>query len=275
MAGLHELAGRIAVVTGGASGIGKAIARRLVAERMTVVIADIEQAALDGAAAQTGATGIRVDVGSAASMQALADEVARRFGGVDLFCGNAGVASTAKIADMAAADWEWLFGVNVWGFIHGVKAFLPLLRARPDGGWLAVTASMSALHVTPGIGGYTVSKFAVTALAETLAVELREEGADVGVTILCPGPVSTRLGSAHRNRPAALSGGAMVDSDLEATEEGGKLRWIAPDAVARTLVEAVRRGDLHAFTHPEMAPLVEERHRRILDALAAAAAREG
>lgn len=262
---MKQLAGKVAVVTGGASGIGKAIARRLVSEGMRVVLADVEQAALASAAVEIGAVGIRTDVSSFASVQALADEVQRRFGGVHLLCNNAGVASTASVADMALADWEWLLGVNLWGVIHGIKAFLPLLKANP-GGHLVNTASLAGFHVTPDLGGYTVSKFAVVALSETLALELQAEGSNVAVTILCPGPVSTRLGSSQRNRPAPHAAGGFVDRDLEATDTGA-MRWMDPDAVANVLLHAMQRGDLYAFTHPELASLVLDRYRRIASAL--------
>jgi NAD(P)-dependent dehydrogenase (short-subunit alcohol dehydrogenase family) len=268
MSGMELFAGKIAVVTGGASGIGKAIARRLVAERMTVVIADIERSALQKAAAETGAIGIHTDVASYDSVQALADEVKRRFGGVHLFCNNAGVASTAPIADMSLSDWTWLLGVNLWGVIHGIKAFLPLLKANADGGYLVNTASMAGFHVTPDLGGYTVSKFAVVALSETLALELETDGSKVGVTVLCPGPVSTRLGSSQRNRPSALAGGVFVDKDLEALDEGGGARWIDGDAVADVLLRAIKSGELYAFTHPEWAPIVRARHEQIANAFA-------
>ena len=268
---MQQLAGKVAVVTGGASGIGKAIARRLASQGMSVVIADVEQATLESSAAEIGAVGIRTDVSSFASVQALADEVQRRFGCVHLLCNNAGVASTARVADMALADWEWLLGVNLWGVIHGIKAFLPLLKANPDGGHLVNTASVAGFHVTPEIGGYTVSKFAVVALSETLALELHADGSRVAVTILCPGPVSTRLGSSQRNRPVSHSNGAFVDRDLEAMDTGGAMRWIDPDTVADVLLQAMQRGDLYAFTHPELASLVLDRHSRIADALGAAA----
>ena len=138
---------------------------------------------------------------SFASVQALADEVQPGLARVHLLCNNAGVASTARLADMALSDWQWLLGVNLWGVIHGIKAFLPLLKANPDGGHLVNTASMSGFHVTPDMGGYSVSKFAVVALSETLALELAEDGSKVGVTVLCPGPVSTSL----RLQPAQSS----------------------------------------------------------------------
>lgn len=265
---MQRLAGKVAVVTGGASGIGKGIARRLIAEGMRVVIADIEPSPLRQAAAELGAAGIVTDVMSFDSVQALADETGRRFGNVHLLCSNAGVASTARLADMALSDWTWLLGVNLWGAIHCVKAFLPILGADPDGGHIAITASMAGFHVTPGMGAYTVSKFAVVALAETLAVELQDEGRKVGVTVLCPGPVSSKLGSSQRNRPGRLAGGAFVDSDLQATDAGRGLHWLDPDVAAEVLVRAVRRGELYAFTHPEWAPIVRERHDRIAAAFA-------
>lgn len=270
MSGLQQLQGKVAVVTGGASGIGRAIAARLVDQGMKVVIADIEEAALDKTAAEIGALGIRTDVSSLESVQSLADEVVRQYGGVDLFCNNAGVASTAKIEDMSLSDWDWIIGVNVFGLIHGMKAFLPLLRANPDGGYLTVTASMSSFHVTPEVGGYAVSKFAVVALAETLALELEADEENIGVTILCPGPVSSNLGASQRNRSAEITGGGMVDNDLEQSDRGQALRWITPESVADTLLQAIKRGDLYAFTHPEWEPMVQKRYQKIAEAFEAA-----
>ncbi len=259
---IEDFVGLIAVVTGGASGIGKAIGKALAERGADVVIADIEEAALETAAVEIGAQGILTDVASPTSMAALADEVRRRHGGVDLFVSNAGVGSTASIAEMTLADWDWLIGVNVRGLVNGIGAFLPLLRSSRQGGYLAVTASEAGFRVTPGLGGYTVSKFAAVAIAETLAAELEQEGVDLGLTILCPGPVSTQLGSSQRNRTHAAAG-HLVDTDLEHTSEGRQLRWMDPDDVAEILLGAIARGELYAFTHPEMAHLVEERHRRI------------
>jgi NAD(P)-dependent dehydrogenase (short-subunit alcohol dehydrogenase family) len=268
MPGMQQFSGKVAVVTGGASGIGKAIAQQLVLQGMHVVIADVEEQALERSAREIGAVGIRTDVSSFESVQALADSVRNRFGAVHLLCNNAGVASTARVADMALSDWEWLLGVNLWGAIHGIKAFLPLLKANVDGGYLVNTASVAGFHVTPELGGYSVSKFAVVALSETLALELAADGSNVGVTVFCPGPVSTRLGSSQRNRPRGAAESAFVDRDLE--QEGNQgIRWMDPETAAEILMRAIRRGDLHAFTHPEWAPVLRARHQGIIAALEA------
>ena len=142
MSGLKNLSGKVAVVTGGASGIGRGIATRLVEHGMQVVIADIEQSALDRTAAEIGATAIRTDVSSLESMRALAENVRARFGTVHVVCNNAGVGSVARLESMTSADWQWMLGVNLWGVIHGVSVFLPLLKANPDGGHIVNTASM-------------------------------------------------------------------------------------------------------------------------------------
>jgi NAD(P)-dependent dehydrogenase (short-subunit alcohol dehydrogenase family) len=274
MSGLKDLAGKTAVVTGGASGIGKGIARRLKAQGMAVVIADVERAALERTAAEIGATGVLTDVTSMDSVHALAAEVQGRFGAVHVVCNNAGVGSVAPLADMTESDWDWILGVNLRGVIHGVKAFLPLLLANPDGGWIVNTASMAGFTVLPTLGGYTTSKFAVMGFSETLAAELQAEGARVGVSILCPGPVRSNIKASSRNRPKALAGGALADSDLESDPIAAQMRWLGPDEAGEVVVRAIRRGDLYALTHPEMAPQVIERHRRIEAAFAAAALQE-
>ena len=263
MGGISDLAGKTAVVTGGASGIGLGIARQLRAEGMQVVIADIERAALDAAAEEIGAVGVVTDVASLESVQALAQETVSRFGAVDVVCNNAGVGSGARVADMTPADWDWILGVNLLGVIHGVQAFLPLLSANAEGGHMVNTASMSGLRVRPGAGGYAVTKFGIVALTETLAMELAADGSKVGVSVLCPGMVRTNIKASTRNRPGDLAGGALADYDIETTELGARMRWLDPDEVGRITVRAIRRGDLYAITHPEQVGEIEERHRRL------------
>ncbi len=272
MSGLEQLGGKVAVVTGGASGIGKGVSQRLIAQGMKVVIADVEQGSLEKTAAEIGATGIRVDVSDIDSVQALAAQVRDRFGGVHVICNNAGVGSLARIADMKVSDWRWMVGVNLWGVIHGVTAFLPMLLANPDGGHIVNTASVGGLVTMPGLGPYSVTKFGVVALSEALAQEMALDGSKVGVTVLCPGPVRTNIKSSSRNRPAALSGGALTDVDLETSDDMVQSRWIDPLEVGDIVVRAIRRGDLYAFTHPEMAPAIEGRQAAIAEALRAGAA---
>jgi NAD(P)-dependent dehydrogenase (short-subunit alcohol dehydrogenase family) len=269
---LKDMNGKIAVVTGGASGIGRGIAARLIGQGMQVVIADIEDGALQQTAQAIGAVGIRADVSDHASVQALADAVIARFGAVHLVCNNAGVGSTAAIADMAISDWQWMLGVNLWGVIHGVKIFLPLLEANAEGGHIVNTSSIGGLATMPGLGGYSVSKFAVVALTEALALELEAAGSRVGATVLCPGTVRTNIKNSTRNRPVTLGAGGLVDADLENSDFGAHMRWLEPEDVGDVVIEAVRRGDLYAFTHPEMGSIVLDRHDHIKNALDAAAA---
>ncbi len=272
MLNVQDLAGKVAVVTGAASGIGKAIARRLVAQGMRVIVADVEQAALDQAAQELGAIGIRTDVSSLESVQALADQVVRRFGAVHVFCSNAGVGSVARIADMTPQDWTWLLGVNLWGTIHGIKAFLPLLNANAEGGRLVITASEAGFHTLEGLGAYAASKFAVVAVSETLALELERDQSRVRVTLLCPGPVRSRLGSSQRNRPGGPAAKGLVDSDLEHTEAGRLIRWVSPDVVADGMIHAFENDQLYVFTHPELFAGLRERHEKITAAFDDAAA---
>jgi NAD(P)-dependent dehydrogenase (short-subunit alcohol dehydrogenase family) len=266
MTAFTQFRGRTAVVTGGASGLGKGIARALIAEGMRVVLADIEAAALERTASELGATGLVTDVSDSASVQALADEVRRRFGAVHLVCNNAGVGSIGRLADLTLEDWRWMIGVNLWGVIHGVHSFLPLLRANPDGGHILNTASVGGFVTMPGLGAYTVTKHAVVALSETLAQELAEARLPIGVTVLCPGPTRTNIKASSRNRPPSRGRRGLEDVDLEATEFGASARWIEPDEVGRIVVEALRSGALYAFTHPEQMDAVAQRFETILRA---------
>ncbi len=267
MSAFNDFRGRTAVVTGGASGMGKGIAQALIAEGMRVFIADIEQQALEHTAAEIGATGIRTDVSDFESVQSLAREVRAQAGAIHVVCNNAGVGPMGRIAELSIEDWHWILDVNLWGVIHGVQAFLPLLRANADGGHIVNTASIGGLVTMPGLGAYAVSKYGIVALSETLAQELAEERSRVGVTILCPGPTRTNIKTSSRNRPARLSGKrGLTDVDLEKTEFGAAARWVEPREVGDIVVQAIRRGALYAYTHPEQLGAVEARCAAILAA---------
>ncbi|MEI9965582.1 MAG: SDR family NAD(P)-dependent oxidoreductase [Caulobacteraceae bacterium] len=202
---MADLAGKAAVITGGASGIGLGLARRLKAEGMQVLIADSDAEALAAAAAELGVPGVAVDVREPQSVQALAREAQARFGAVHLLCANAGVSRMGAITRLTPQDWRWLFDVNLFGAVNTVQAFLPLLKANPDGGHVLITGSLSSLYATRAQAAYGATKYALAAFAETLALELQAEGAGVGVSLLCPGPVRTNLGSSYARRRRATA----------------------------------------------------------------------
>jgi NAD(P)-dependent dehydrogenase (short-subunit alcohol dehydrogenase family) len=274
VSGLPDLSGKVAVVTGGASGIGKGIATALAAEGARVIIADIEPDALDAAAAELGVTGIVADVSSAASVASLAASAVSLYGTVHVICNNAGIGPAAPIADLTLDDWQWILGVNLWGVIHGVHAFLPILRANPDGGHVVNTASMAGLVAPTGIGSYAVAKYGVVALTEVLAAELFEEGSKVGASVLCPGTVHTNIKNSSRNRPAELPDAGLKDIDIE-LDDNPRHRWIDPVQAGAVVVGAIKRGDLYALTHPDWYPMVAARHASIAAAFAAQAEAAG
>jgi len=265
MNGLRDLAGRVAIVTGGASGIGKAMAKAFRAAGAHVVIADVEAAALEMAADEIGALGVRTDVTRAEDLDRLAARVEREHGRADILCNNAGVAPKVRIQDATEQDWRWIIDVNLWGVIHGTRAFLPMLLANPAGGHIVNTASAGGFVTGPMLGTYSVTKAGVVAMSEALAWELRESGAQVGVTILAPGPVRTNLHTSLRNRPAELTDTRAVDIDLKQdTKVGGEQRWITADSVGPIVIDAIRRNALYATTHDFIADLVQMRMERIL-----------
>jgi NAD(P)-dependent dehydrogenase (short-subunit alcohol dehydrogenase family) len=201
---VDDMTGRTAVVTGGASGIGRAIVLELAKARMNVVIADIEAVPARAVGAEAEAEGVHAlvvptDVADFASVTALADAAYDEFGAVHVLCNNAGVLVFGKVQDLKIEDWEWLFGVNVFGVLHGIYAFLPRMLAGGEPGHIVNTASIAALS---GHGIYGVSKSAILHITETLRDDL--EGTPIGVTALCPGMLNTKIVAAQRNRPASM-----------------------------------------------------------------------
>ena len=265
MSGLPDLAGKVAVVTGGASGIGKGIAAQLVAEGAQVIIADIQRDTMEAAAAEIGATGVQTDVSDPASVDALARAALDRYGAVHVVCNNAGIGPLAPVADLTLDDWRWMLGVNLWGVIHGVHTFLPILKQNRDGGHIVNTASMAGLVAGPRLGAYAAAKYGVVGLTEVLAAELAADNSRVGVSVLCPGTVHTNIGTSSRNRPADLPDAGFKDIDIE-LEDNPNYRWIYPEQAGQVVVRAIKRGDLYALTHPDWYPMVAERHEAIAEA---------
>jgi len=271
---LPDLDGKVAVVTGGASGIGKGIATRLVAEGARVVIADIQRDAMEATAAEIGAAGVQTDVSDPASVDALARAVLDRYGAVHVVCNNAGIGPLAPVADLTLDDWRWMLGVNLWGVIHGVTTFLPVLKQNREGGHIVNTASMAGLVAGPRLGAYAAAKYGVVGLTEVLAAELAADNSRVGVSVLCPGTVHTNIGTSSRNRPADLPDAGFKDIDIE-LEDNPRYRWIYPEDAGAVVVRAIKRGDLYALTHPDWYPLVAERHEAIAAAFRQQAAEAG
>lgn len=259
-----QLSGKVAVVTGGASGIGRSLAAALVAEDMHVVIADVEQSALHATAAELGVTGVLCDVSDAASVAALRSAVLDRFGAAHLVCLNAGVGGGGAIVDSTLRDWQWVLGVNLWGVVHGIDAFLGELVAQGDG-HVVLTASLAGLMAAPGIGPYNASKYAVVGIAETLRAELA--GSGVGVSVLCPGFVRTNIFTSQRNRPEDLvndtekAEARAANAEIVAIVER---EAISPDDVAAEVVDAVVGDRFWIVTHPGMLDAYERKVTEVL-----------
>jgi NAD(P)-dependent dehydrogenase (short-subunit alcohol dehydrogenase family) len=268
---MKELNAKVAVITGGASGIGLAVARRLAADGMRIVIGDIEADAMDTAVnnlRNDGATasGVLTDVTDPASVDALRDATLAEHGAVHVVCNNAGVAAGGPAWEIPADVWRWVMDVNVFGVINGIRSFVPTLIEQGEG-HVINTASIAGLIAAPGIGPYTASKQAVVSISETLLQDLAAAGSPVGVSVLCPAFVRTRIHEAGRNAPDGIDRAIGNDDASKATwdvfsalVEAGIDASVVADAVRAAVIE----DHFYILTHPETPEWVRGRFETIL-----------
>ncbi|NNF63280.1 MAG: SDR family NAD(P)-dependent oxidoreductase [Acidimicrobiia bacterium] len=258
---MKELRGKVAVITGAASGIGAAIARECADRGMRVVLADLDDAGIDQLAAELGAKGaaamaVPTDVTSKASVEALASTTVEHFGGAHLLCNNAGIGGGGLSWETSRREWNDVMDVDFWGVLNGIEAFVPLMIRQDEPAHVVNTSSMAGVVTGAGMAAYRTAKFAVVALSETLFHDLDVVGAPIGVTVLCPGWVNTSIGlnAAEPGQRSAAS--ARIDAALESVvlSEG-----IDAVVVASSVLDAVVAGQLYLFTHPQWSKAITRR----------------
>jgi NAD(P)-dependent dehydrogenase (short-subunit alcohol dehydrogenase family) len=262
---MKDLRGKVAVITGGASGIGFASAEALAREGAKLVLADVEAEALEAAAAKlraagADAIGVVTDVTDRQALEALADATWKHYGRADVVFNNAGVAVAGSVVSMTHEDWRWVIDVDLWGVIHGVEAFVPRLVDQKQGGHVLATASFAGLVPNIGLGAYCVAKYGVVALMEVLHRELRAN--DIGASVLCPMRVRTQIDESGRNRQADYGG---PEAQHYPTPAGTQLagRVIDVSEVAALVVDGIRRNRLYLLPHEESREMIRRRFERI------------
>ncbi len=264
----------MAVITGAAGGLGLALARQCAARGLSLVLADVDRDGLQAARRGLGegvACELRpTDVSRADELAALAGLTFQRFGRVHLLFNNAGVGLAAPVAETTENDWRWVLGVNLWGVVHGIAAFLPRMQAQDCPSRIVNTASAAGFLAEPGMAAYSASKHAVVALSETLHHELQDAGSRVGVTVLCPAFFPSGITASERSRPPELArpgppspAALAAEARMEKAVRSGRL---GPEEIAGMALRAVEAGDLHAFTHKRIRFAIEERMRRVFEA---------
>ncbi|HUX45794.1 MAG TPA: SDR family NAD(P)-dependent oxidoreductase [Terracidiphilus sp.] len=270
---MKEFEGKVAVVTGGASGIGRGIAGKCARMGMKLVLADVEEAALGKAEAELQAMGVevlgvRTDVAKRGDVEELARKALDAFGEVHLLFNNAGVAAGGAPWEATWNDWEWVVGVNLWGVIHGVKVFAPLMLEQKTECQIVNTASTAGLMVGGFLAPYSVTKHAVVALSESLYLTLQQRNAQVKVSVLCPGLVHTNIGNVERNRPAELKNEAATPTpEMEAGRaafEALLAKSTPPEEVADAVFDAIEKEQFYILTHPEWMDVVRLRTEKLL-----------
>jgi NAD(P)-dependent dehydrogenase (short-subunit alcohol dehydrogenase family) len=263
-----EFSGKTAFVTGAANGIGLGICRALARNGVNLVLADIERSALEMARRELETFNVRtraigVDVSDAAAFERAADQAESEFGNIHFLFNNAGITLGATpLWEVTPQQWEWIFGVNIFGVLNGIRTMVPRMMAHGEAGHIVNTASIGGLQVNPKLrnGSYSMTKYAVVAASEALALDL--ENSRLGVSVLCPALVATTLYASSARRPARL-GGAFEREGVNA----GKARYVAglaPDEVGKRVLDAVERREFFIFTHDEPREWIEARHQRLM-----------
>ena len=258
---MEHLQGRVAVVTGAASGMGLAISNRFARAGMKVVLADIEAGPLDAAvqelrAAGHDAIGVVTDVADADAVDRLAAAAFEAHGRVHVLCNNAGVVKRARAWELTLDDWRWVLGVDFWSVVYGIRAFVPRMLARTEGGHIVNTSSMAALLPMPNLGAYAAAKSAVLALSLSLQTEFDQLGSPLGVSVLCPGFIATGITNSGRNRPADLAD-AAPPPNVPRTTAGAVAIMTATD-VAEQVVEAITANRFWILTHDKYRAVIME-----------------
>jgi len=255
---MKDFAGKVAVITGAGSGFGREFARIAASLKMRLVLADIQNDALEAVAAELSGPevlALRTDVSKQTDMETLAAKTFETFGGVNLLFNNAGVGAGGFVWENSVADWEWVLGVNVWSVIHGIRLFVPKMLAQGDECHVVNTASVAGLLSAQTMGVYNVSKHSVVTLSETLYQDLRVAGANIGVTVLCPAFVATGIANSERNRPAELRSGELTESQKIAQAATNKAvnsgKITAADVAAKTF-DCIREQKFYCITHPKI-----------------------
>lgn len=270
---MKDLAGKVAFVTGGASGIGLAMARSFAGAGMKVVLADVEDDALEEAVKSFEGTnadvhGIVVDVTDRHAMASAADEAEAHFGKVHVVCNNAGVGGGGPIGTATYNDWDWVLGVNIDGVVNGIQTFVDRIKAHGEGGHFVNTASVAGLIGIGGMGVYNASKFAVVGISEAMRQDLADD--DIGVSVLCPGFVRTNIWQSGRNRPEEFQNEDAPPppepADDDAPIENRVLSGIDPAIVGEKVLKAVENNELYILTHPELKGAYAMRAAHILEA---------
>jgi NAD(P)-dependent dehydrogenase (short-subunit alcohol dehydrogenase family) len=269
---MKELNGKVAAVTGAASGLGRSMALAFAAEGMDLALADVDEVNLSSVQDEVLAKGVRaitikVDVSNAQQLEVFRDQTLTRLGGVHVVCNNAGVSPLGAVWENTPADWQWILGVNLWGVIHGVRAFTPHLM-KQDEGHIVNTASVAGLISPPGSGAYNVTKHGVVALSESLYHDLRERNSKVGVSVLCPAYVPTGIVDSERNRPKDLPTSTKSEATLareamlRKAVAAGK---VSADQVAQAVIAAIRDERFYILTHARIKGAIQARMEDVLN----------